>query len=208
MTSRKKRLKLIQIFLLTLGVVIIFFTYVKKDKNTNELIFSKKDGDSLKSNENDVSPSEDIFYNIEYSGLDISGNRYILKSKEAKNNQNIQGSVDMKFVDAIFYFKDGTSLFVKSDKGIYNNKTLDMNFSKNVEATYEGSKLFADEADYSNSNSMISLTKNVKVRDIRGTMVADKILFDIKKKTLNINSFDDKKVNANIILEWKKILEF
>ena len=208
MTSRKKRLKLIQIFLLTLGVVIIFFTYVKKDKNTNELIFSKKDGDSLKSNENDVSPSEDIFYNIEYSGLDISGNRYILKSKEAKNNQNIQGSVDMKFVDAIFYFKDGTSLFVKSDKGIYNNKTLDMNFSKNVEATYEGSKLFADEADYSNSNSMISLTKNVKVRDIRGTMVADKILFDIKKKTLKINYFDDKKVNANIILEWKKILEF
>ncbi len=201
MTSRKKRLKLIQIFLLTLGVVIIFFTYVKKDKNTNELIFSKKDGDSLKSNENDVSPSEDIFYNIEYSGLDISGNRYILKSKEAKNNQNIQGSVDMKFVDAIFYFKDGTSLFVKSDKGIYNNKTLDMNFSKNVEATYEGSKLFVDEADYSNSNSMISLTKNVKVRDIRGTMVADKILFDIKKKTININSFDDKKVNANIILE-------
>ena len=34
----------------------------------------------------------------------------------------------MKFVEAIFYFKDDTILNVKSEKGIYNNKTLDMNF--------------------------------------------------------------------------------
>jgi len=31
-----------------------------------------------------------------------------------------------------------------------------------------------------------------------GTMVADKLLFDIKKQTLKIASFKDGKVNANI----------
>jgi hypothetical protein len=36
------------------------------------------------------------------------------------------------------------------------------------------------------------------VEDIRGTMFADKLLFDIKKQTLNINSFNDGKINANI----------
>ena len=43
----------------------------------------------------------------------------------------------MKFVEAKFYFKDDTVLQVKSDFGIYNNKTLDMNFKGNVIASYE-----------------------------------------------------------------------
>ena len=32
-------------------------------------------------------------------------------------------------------------------------------------------------------------------------MVADKLLFDIKKQTLNIASFKDDKINANINLK-------
>ena len=40
----------------------------------------------------------------------------------------------MKFVEATFYFKDGTVLEVLSESGIYNNKTLDMNFDVNVRA--------------------------------------------------------------------------
>ena len=35
----------------------------------------------------------------------------------------------MKYVDAVFYFKDGTILKILNlIKVIYNNKTLDMNF--------------------------------------------------------------------------------
>ena len=57
----------------------------------------------------------------------------------------------MKLVHAIFYFKDDTVLNVWSEEGLYNNKTLDITFEKNVEATYEKSKLFAQKANYSNS---------------------------------------------------------
>ena len=52
----------------------------------------------------------------------------------------------MKFVEAVFYFKDDTVLNVSSDKGIYNNKTLDMNFDGNVKASYEGSELFCSKS--------------------------------------------------------------
>ena len=45
----------------------------------------------------------------------------------------------MKEVTATFYFKDDTTLFVSSEKGIYNNNTLDMRFRGNVKAEYEGS---------------------------------------------------------------------
>ena len=55
----------------------------------------------------------------------------------------------MKIVAAVFYFKDGTILYVKADTGIYNNKTLDMKFEQNVKANYINSELFANKAEYS-----------------------------------------------------------
>ena len=76
-----------------------------------------------------------------------------------------------------------------------------MNFDGNVKANYEGSELFAQKAEYSNSKSFLTISNNVKIKDIRGTMVADKLLFDIKKQTLNIASFNDGKINANINLK-------
>ena len=84
---------------------------------------------------------KDVFYNISYSGLDLAGNRYKLTSKEAYNDKVKEELVNMKSVEAIFYFKDDTILIVKSNKGIYNNRILDMKFIGNVEANYSGSEL-------------------------------------------------------------------
>ena len=107
----------------------------------------------------------------------------------------------MKSVEAMFYFKDDTTMRVVSREGIYNNKTLDMNFDVNVKAVYEESELFAQKAEYSNSKSFLTISENVKIKDLRGTMVADKLLFDIKKSKLNITSFNNDKINANLNLK-------
>ena len=107
----------------------------------------------------------------------------------------------MKSVEAIFYFKDDTVLKVKSETGTYNNKTLDMKFDGNVEANYEGSKLLAQKAEYSNSESFLKVSEKVKIKDLKGTMVADELVFDIKNQKLNINSFNDDKINANVMLK-------
>ena len=107
----------------------------------------------------------------------------------------------MRSTTAIFYFKDGTVLNISSEIGVYNNKTLDMLFSGEVEASYIESKLFADKAEYSNSEGFLTITKNVIIEDSRGTMIADELLFDIKKQTLKIAAFKDNKINANIKLK-------
>ena len=200
MTLRKKRLRIIQLSLLIAGLLIIFFTYYDKDF-TKEEIVSKETQEKVKKQMADNSEAEDVFFNIEYSGLDLSGNRYILRSKEAYSNKSKNEIINMKFVEAIFYFKDETVLNVKSDIGSYNNQTLDMNFENNVEASYAGSELSAQKAEYSNSKSYLIISDKVRVKDARGTMVADKLLFDIKKKTLNIASFNDGKINANVTLK-------
>ena len=199
--NRKKKLRIYQFSLLFLGILIIFFTYINNEKITEEKIISSETQKKIKKQLADQSSVGDVFFNIEYSGLDLAGNRYILKSKEAKNNKDNQEIVYMKSVEAIFYFKDGTILNVKSEDGIYNNKTLDMQFNRNVKATYEGSELLAQKAEYSNSKSFLIISEKVKVNDIRGSMLADKLYFDIKKQTLSIASTEENKVNANINLK-------
>ena len=201
MIDRKKKIKIIQLSLLVIGSLVLFLTYANKSDFPKEEIVSKEIQERIKNQNTNLPENSDIFYNIEYSGLDLAGNRYILKSKEAFNDKNNQEIVQMKFVEAFFYFKDDTVLEVKSDYGIYNNKTLNMNFKKNVKATYEGSKLFAQEAEYSNVESFLTITNQVRLNDSKGTMFADKLLFDIKKKKLNIASFNDNKINANINLK-------
>ena len=200
MTLRKKKLRLIQLSLFIAGLLIIFFTYYNKEKSTEEIV-SKETQEKIKKQMAVGSDAEDIFFNIEYSGIDLAGNRYILKSKEAYSSKSQKEIINMRSVEAIFYFKDETILNVKSDLGTYNNQTLDMNFENNVEASYENSELFAQKAEYSNSNSYLIISDKVKVKDTRGSMVADKLLFDIKKKTLNIASFNDGKINANVKLK-------
>jgi LPS export ABC transporter protein LptC len=201
MIKRKRKLRLIQICLLFVGSFIIFFTYYSKETPSDNEIISKEIQEKLKKQSSSQQKEGDVFYNIEYTGLDLTGNRYILKSKEAFSNRTNQELVNMKQVEANFYFKDDTVLNVRSKTGVYNNKNLDMDFLGNVEATYEGSKLYAQKAKYSNSKSFLTISDKVKIIDVRGTMLADELLFDIKKQTLNIASFDESKINTNINLK-------
>ena len=143
----------------------------------------------------------DVFYNIEYSGFDLNGNRYIIVSKEALINKESAELVNMKNVDAKFYFKNDVMVSIQSDEAIYNNKTLDIEFFGKVLGNYLNSKLFAQNANYSNSEGFISVSNDVKIIDPRGTIFAKKLLFDIKAKTLKITSKKNEKVKANINLK-------
>ena len=149
--SRKKRLRLIQTTLLMFGLLIIFFTYVKRENNFSENIISEETKEKIeKQLSNEKSGKNDVFYNVEYSGFDLNGNRYIIKCKEAVSNKDLVELINMKFVDAKFFFKNDLELIIKSDEAIYNNETLDIKFSKNIEGSYHNSKLFAQNANYSN----------------------------------------------------------
>ncbi len=199
MIKRKKNLLAAQIILFALGILIIFFTYYNREQTSQIITLEnkKKIDNTLTTDESE----SDIFYNIQYSGIDLSGNRYILNAKEAINNNIDPELVAMKFVEVNFYFKDDTVLNVLSDKGVYNNITLDMLFENNVRAYYEGSELIADKANFSNLNSYLEVSENVTVNDKRGVVTADKLLFDIKKQQLDIISFNNNKINAKIDLK-------
>jgi hypothetical protein len=86
MIERKKKIKIIQVTLLFVGMLIIFFTYIKKENISDEKIISSEAQKKIK-RQMESQSEQDIFYNIEYSGLDLAGNRYILKAKEATTDK-------------------------------------------------------------------------------------------------------------------------
>ena len=196
MIEREKKLRITQFFLLIVGLLIIYLTYYNKEISNTDLADSEQVKKALEDKDDD-----DLFFNIEYTGLDLRGNRYLLKSKKARLDESKPEIVYMETVNAIFYFKDNTILYIWSDKGVYNNKNFDMEFSNNVRAEYMGSKLFAEKANYSNTEDYLSIYKNVRIDNIRGNLIADKLLFDINKQNLAITSFNDGKINANVKLD-------
>ena len=87
MTERKKKLIIIQISLLVIGSLIILFTYSDLNVSDKEKIITIETQNRIDDQLKNESQDGDIFFNIEYSGLDLAGNRFILKSKEAFNKK-------------------------------------------------------------------------------------------------------------------------
>ncbi len=204
MTDRIRKLRLVQFSLLAAGILIVIFTFLQ-NKNEKQLeIISKDKKNKINESLKKDSVGNDIFYDITYNGMDLAGNRYVLKSKEAISNKTQGEIIQMNKVDALFYFKDGTVLKVKSKKGVYNNKTLDIKFKESVKANYQESSLYANEANYSNSESYLSISGDVKIKDIRGEIFTDNLFFDLKKQTVDIKSSNENNVKTNIKVNEKK----
>ena len=192
MINRKKKLRIYQSILLIIGIFIVLYTYSKNNNHEQEKIISNSLQEKIeKQLQSKETKDGNTFYNVKYSGLDLGGNRYSILADEGTSSEFKSNIVNMKGVNATFYFKDGTILIISSDQGEYNNKTLDITFEGNVKALYNESELYAERAEFSNSENFLTVSRNVKIIDTRGNMFADKLLFDLKDKTLNITSLEN-----------------
>ncbi len=203
--KRKLKVRLSQIGLFLIGIIIVYFTYYGKSGQKNKIITENVKKNIIKESENlNNNEVSNVFYNIKYSGIDLSGNRYILTAEEANNKIDNDELINMKGVKAVFYFKDNTNLVVTSEAGKYNNKTLDMKFTDNVFMSYEDNSLNAKSAEYSNSGGFLQISESVKINSDMGKLSADKLYFDLKKQKLDISSFNNDNVKANITIDEKR----
>ena len=197
MTSRKKRILTIQIIIFIIGSLLVFFTYYNK----NNVSDFKKNSDLVKQNSSDTLENDqniNTFENIEYKGIDLNGNRYVIMSEKASFDVNKPELIDMKIMSAIFYFKDGTILRVKGDYGTYNNKSNDMEFRENIVAKYIDNNLYADNLDYFNSKNLLTIYGNVKTESIQGDISADNVEIDISKRTVDLSMFGNGEVKVKL----------
>ena len=188
--------KFIQISLLLLAFLLIFFTYFlnlkKKQPSTNldQIKIVKPDKEKGK--------VVNTFVDVQYSGLDRNGNRFIITSKYANFETDRSNIIAMEEVFCIFYFKDQTSMTVQSSYGIYNNVTDDMEFTENVKMNYLENVLFAEKANFFNVKKELTIEGDVKTKGPEGQLNADKLEFDLNSKKLKISMANYEKVNIKV----------
>ncbi len=192
--TRKRKILVIQISIFIISISLLFFTYYEKDKS---IPLNTSQSEQIESTNENASKSN-TFEDIEYKGVDFNGNRYSIRSEQAEFELDTPELINMKVMKATFYFKDGTILNVTGDYGVYNNKTNDMIFKENIEAIYENNYLYADNLDYLNSKSLLSIYGNVRTESIQGSIIADNLKFDLSSQTLDVTMFSDKQVNVEL----------
>ena len=189
MTNRKKNIFLIQLTIFLVAATLIYNTYRDEKKETENFLKIEAETD----------PDTNSFNDIEYSGFDLTGNRYVLKAEKATFKTKRPELINMETVVAKFYLKDSTVLTVVSDEGLYNNITFDMGFSENVLADYLTHRIFSDSLSYSSSNAKLIATGNVHGESIdKGEFNADNVEYDLTNKTLNFSMFGSKRVNVKL----------
>ena len=179
---------------------MFYFTYYN-DQTLNKGLVQEEDK-SLNLNQKD----QNTFVNVEYKGLDLNGNRYVIKSEEAVFDINLPELINMKIMTATFYFKDGSTLEIDGNYGSYNNLTKDMKFREEIVSTYKEIKndknmdyvVHSDNLDFFNGENFIKVYGNVNGTTAQGDLVADNVEFDISSQTLKISMFDNGKVNVNL----------
>ena len=189
MINRRRKIISIQVVIFIIALSLLFVTYRDKNQVTEKAVKIEAETDSDTNN----------FFDIEYSGFDLNGNRYTLVAGKANFNTNTPEAINMKRVVANFYLKDDTILKVISDEGLYNNITLDMLFKKNVKATYLANTLLSEELDYSSTDGKLLASGNVRGESVeKGKFIADNVEYNLSNNNLDFSMLGDKQVNVKL----------
>ena len=199
------RTKFIQISLLLLACLLMFFTYFfnlkKKQPSTNlDQIKTIEPLDRIKTIEPDEQKEKMVntFLDVQYGGFDKNGNRFVIGSRYANFEIERPEIIRMEQILCNFYFKDGTNLTIISNYGVYNNVTDDMEFTKNVKMNYLENVLFSEKANFFNVKNELLIEGNVKTNSPEGELQADKLDFNLDNKKLKISMYNDEKVNIKV----------
>ncbi len=189
MTNKKK---IFQISLIFIGLIIIFFTYFfnLEKKQTSDISIES----DVKVNEEFLEEGVNRFENVEYKGIDNTGNKFTLGSQYAEFKKERPELIYMENVECFFTFKDNTVLSITSSEGVYNNISNDMQFSENVKMDYLENTIFSDRAIFNNYENQLLVAGNVRGDGPTTNLKADELDFNLNTKDLKISMYSEERV--------------
>ena len=189
MTNKKK---IFQLSLIFIGLFIIFFTYFfnLEKKQPSEVVTETE----TKENEEFLEEGVNRFENVEYKGIDNTGNKFTIGSQFAEFKKEKPELIFMENVECFFTFKDNTMLLISSKKGIYNNISNDMQFSEDVKMDYLENTIFSDRANFNNYENQLLIAGNVRGDGPTTNLKADELDFDLNTKDLKISMYSEERV--------------
>ena len=194
-------IKIIQLSLVSIGVILILITYFLYPQIKKEEKISVVESDIL-IEENEVvldGKKGSLFENVEYKGFYNIDNSFSVKSENAHIFDEEPDLVYMKEMHVTLYMNDGRIIVITSDEGVYNKVSYNCFFKNNVKATDGETELLSDNLDLLANEDYASVYNNVVLSSNKGTMVADKVDYNFETELYDITMFDDKPVKIKLI---------
>jgi len=196
----KTNRKLIQTFLVSLGFLIIFVTYllypkIEKNRLKGSVVENEQPLIKDKDNENQGSKFEEL----EFRGFYNFDNPFLIASEEAIISPENSNIVYMTNIKITIEMNDGRTVIIVGDKGKYNKATYDCYLENNVIASDGETEILSDNLNLLSSKDSASIYNNVVVNNENGQLKADKVDYNFESKYYKISMFKDERVKIKLI---------
>ena len=127
-----------------------------------------------------------IIENINYSSFDKEGNRYLIVAKSGEVNQKNFDKIKMQSVYAKITFINQEFIEIKSKYANYNKETSETLFYGEVFSSYLDHQISSNQLELLFKEKLVKIEENVIYSSNNGTIVADKVLLNLKNKKAQI----------------------
>ena len=140
--------------------------------------------------------NSNLIKDVVYKSKDSNDNLYILKASEGIIDQNNSNIIYLTTIDAVIKLRDYNSIDISSNFGKYNIYNFDTIFSKNVIIQYLDNIIMGEYLEFSLNKNLMTISKNVILKNNESSLKADVIEVDIKTKDIKISMYEEnKKIN-------------
>ena len=187
---------LIQTGILSLIIVIIFFSYkifFYEKKNNEVNLLTKNDKKNIENNDTN------IIEDLNYTSRDNNGNIYEIFSKTGIVDKENVDILYLKKVKAIVNVKNSGIVNVYSDFAKYNKSNLNTHFYNNVSLKFKDNNITSNNIYLNYIEKKIKIADNINYYDKDNNMTADVIEFDLLTKISRIYMLDKTKKIKGLI---------
>ena len=185
----------IQLFLISILVIISFFLFFKYFNKTNQ-------ENNLQSNiKQNINNAESLIEDLKYFSTDKDGNEYKIEAKKGNIDKNNPDIIFLENVNAIILLENSDFISIESKFAKYNSKNFDTLFNNSVTVNYGDHLLESEYLDLSFEKNLVSIYENVRYLNGISSLIADRAEIDILNKKTKIfmeKSYKKVQINNNI----------
>ena len=185
----------IQLFLISILVIISFFLFFKYFNKTNQ-------ENNLQNNiKQNINNTESLIEDLKYFSTDKDGNEYKIEAKKGNIDKNNPDIIFLENVNAIILLENSDFISIESKFAKYNSKNFDTLFNNSVTVNYGDHLLESEYLDLSFEKNLVSIYENVRYLNGISSLIADRAEIDILNKKTKIfmeKSYKKVQINNNI----------
>ena len=162
--------------------IIFYRTYFLNNSKKAVEVNNKAENKIVKN----IEENKNIIKNFEYSVKNLNNDNYNITSKEAIIDLNNPDLIYMKDVIVIMQTNKSPNIYIYSENALFNKRTYETNFDTNVFLEHDIHEIKSDKLDFFLKENLVTISGNIKYKDMNTELLADKIKINLITKDAKI----------------------